>query len=413
MIARDKTRKRYKKNKETGLYEDKEEERWEAVDGDGGEDRQGEVLEEEEEEEFGDDAWGFQFKDVHTREPLVAWRGKVYACAWERVLGTDIHLARKEDGVHNTTPAMELKDWDILGCSGLRLVGREVEFEPKDDMAQLGDDYVSFEDELRHLMRKKGEVRLVDQMAEEENAEPRYALPFLKDRSDIRGPLRMEADGRKRGPLAKELVEMRRGMNKMRETGSVDGEDEDVQNEDMEELVDEEGQPIDIDADGLPVDDDDFLEDEDDDEMFDEDDDGLSSEPYSSDSFGANGDDVSSAEAAAEDEHEGEPVLLHHLQETDDDQHRHDEVERETEEDERAVADVRGRDRDPHGGGFDMNTRSGPQQIFESGGTQQTHERESSISAQNGESSLLMAVDAAMARRLNGSSHSPEQHDSQ
>lgn len=66
----------------------------------------------------------FQVLDLGTANPIVAYKGDFYSCAWHDVIGTEMFFALPHEEL-NHTPLKSSKEYQLLGTSRIKLVGRK------------------------------------------------------------------------------------------------------------------------------------------------------------------------------------------------------------------------------------------------------------------------------------------------
>ncbi|KAI4227880.1 MAG: hypothetical protein LQ349_006644 [Xanthoria aureola] len=83
-----------------------------------------------------------QILDLHTRNPLISYHDRIYACNWASTIGTDIFLASPEsllaasgDG-EKVTPIYNSSNVSIIGTSCINLTARPTTITPKNDAPQ-------------------------------------------------------------------------------------------------------------------------------------------------------------------------------------------------------------------------------------------------------------------------------------
>ncbi|KAL8645393.1 MAG: hypothetical protein Q9210_006724 [Variospora velana] len=77
-----------------------------------------------------------QILDLHTQNPLLSYRNRIYTCAWSSTLGTDIFLTRPSTSLPpSITPLLSLPNVSIIGTSCINLTARAATVVPKADKA--------------------------------------------------------------------------------------------------------------------------------------------------------------------------------------------------------------------------------------------------------------------------------------
>jgi TFIIIC subunit triple barrel domain len=73
------------------------------------------------------DDMDIQILDLHTQNPLISFRGKVYSCEWSTSLGTDMFFMKRPETAleEDYKPVYSLDKWDLLGLSATRLLATE------------------------------------------------------------------------------------------------------------------------------------------------------------------------------------------------------------------------------------------------------------------------------------------------
>jgi hypothetical protein len=81
-----------------------------------------------------------QILDLHTQNPIVAHRGAFYSCAWHDLLGTDMFFAPPHQPALEAThtPLRKTNNYNLLGTSRIRLVGRRAKVSTKRTAASIG-----------------------------------------------------------------------------------------------------------------------------------------------------------------------------------------------------------------------------------------------------------------------------------
>lgn len=115
------------------------------------------VLEEEEEEEeeqqevASTEMEDIQILELHSHNPIISYRGRVFEGQWAEVIGTEVVLANREEGNENPLPALRNLpgDVDLLGACCSRLLTTEKVLKPR----------VAEEDELSRI-RKEWNIKI-------------------------------------------------------------------------------------------------------------------------------------------------------------------------------------------------------------------------------------------------------------
>ena len=83
-----------------------------------------------------------QILDLHTKNPLISYHDRIYACNWASTIGTDIFLASPEsllgasgDG-EKVTPIYNSSNVSIIGTSCINLTARPTTITPRNDAPQ-------------------------------------------------------------------------------------------------------------------------------------------------------------------------------------------------------------------------------------------------------------------------------------
>lgn len=83
------------------------------------------------------DEKSLQILDLHTKKPLISYRGTIYQCQWGTTLGTDMFFKKSMQIDEESRQQREGK-WDLLGISGVRLVAREARITHRTQMEMEG-----------------------------------------------------------------------------------------------------------------------------------------------------------------------------------------------------------------------------------------------------------------------------------
>ena len=86
------------------------------------EDNELEMLDDKEETEK-----RFQILNLHTKNPLVSYRGGVFSCEWASSIGTEMFFVKRsasdDDPLYE--PLRSFNAWDLIGTSSARLLGSD------------------------------------------------------------------------------------------------------------------------------------------------------------------------------------------------------------------------------------------------------------------------------------------------
>ncbi|KAI0881747.1 uncharacterized protein GGS22DRAFT_55773 [Annulohypoxylon maeteangense] len=74
-----------------------------------------------------------QIMELHSQNPIISYKGRIYTGAWSANVGTELLLTRREDDA--PVPALRHLDHDVelLAASSARVTVREITLRPKDD----------------------------------------------------------------------------------------------------------------------------------------------------------------------------------------------------------------------------------------------------------------------------------------
>jgi hypothetical protein len=120
--------------------------------------------------EDGIDENSVQILDLHTKNPLIAYRGTIYSCKWATTMGTDMFFGKQKEEESGSPQALiNLKGWDLMGLSSARLLATEArlshrvaqEEKNKDELQQS-----SFLHKFLNIQLKKGEVATAESVAD-------------------------------------------------------------------------------------------------------------------------------------------------------------------------------------------------------------------------------------------------------
>ena len=72
----------------------------------------------------------YQLMNLHTKSPLLSYNGRIYRCNWATTLGTDMIFLKRgeeqaEDAEEHRKVLHAFNNWDLVACSGARLVASE------------------------------------------------------------------------------------------------------------------------------------------------------------------------------------------------------------------------------------------------------------------------------------------------
>ncbi|KAI1207212.1 uncharacterized protein F4807DRAFT_462941 [Annulohypoxylon truncatum] len=84
-------------------------------------------------EEFDDDDHQVQIMELHSQNPIISYKGRIYSGVWSANVGTEILLTRRDEDA--PVPALRHLDHDVelLAASSARVTVREVNLRPKDE----------------------------------------------------------------------------------------------------------------------------------------------------------------------------------------------------------------------------------------------------------------------------------------
>ncbi|KAK5946775.1 hypothetical protein PMZ80_000918 [Knufia obscura] len=72
---------------------------------------------------------GVQLLDLHTSNPIISHQGQVYSCTWTDMIGTTMFFSQPRD-TPLYDPEISTSDFDMIGMSRIKLVGREAKVTP-------------------------------------------------------------------------------------------------------------------------------------------------------------------------------------------------------------------------------------------------------------------------------------------
>jgi len=72
---------------------------------------------------------GIQVLDLHTSNPIVSHKGQVFSCTWTDMIGTTMFFSQPRD-TPLYDPEISTDDFDMVGMSRIKLVGREAKVTP-------------------------------------------------------------------------------------------------------------------------------------------------------------------------------------------------------------------------------------------------------------------------------------------
>lgn len=72
---------------------------------------------------------GVQVLDLHTRNPIISHKGQVFSCTWTDMIGTTMFFSQPRDTLLYD-PEISTNDFDMIGMSRIKLVGREAKVTP-------------------------------------------------------------------------------------------------------------------------------------------------------------------------------------------------------------------------------------------------------------------------------------------
>lgn len=115
----------------------------------------------------------FQILDLHTKNPLVSYRGGIFSCEWASSIGTEMFFVKRsasdDDPLYE--PMRSLNAWDLIGTSSARLLGSDATLVHR---AERAPQEVTFATESSQAMlpEKHFLKRLVDIQVEKKEIEP-------------------------------------------------------------------------------------------------------------------------------------------------------------------------------------------------------------------------------------------------
>ena len=72
-----------------------------------------------------------QILDLHTKNPIISYENRFYSCYWASTVGTDLFLTSTDDP-NPCAPLQSHPGFNILGTSGLKIIGQPVQVVPRD-----------------------------------------------------------------------------------------------------------------------------------------------------------------------------------------------------------------------------------------------------------------------------------------
>ncbi|KAL8727276.1 MAG: hypothetical protein Q9166_006157 [cf. Caloplaca sp. 2 TL-2023] len=80
-----------------------------------------------------------QVLDLHTKNPLISYNGKIYSCTWGSTIGTDVFLASSTSLANDNetiTPILSFPNVSIIGTSCINLMAKPTTITPRNDAPQ-------------------------------------------------------------------------------------------------------------------------------------------------------------------------------------------------------------------------------------------------------------------------------------
>ena len=65
-----------------------------------------------------------QILELHSHNPVISYENEVYSCSWSDMIGTNMFFSKHQDD-SNIAPLRSTEDYDLLGTSRIKLIGRK------------------------------------------------------------------------------------------------------------------------------------------------------------------------------------------------------------------------------------------------------------------------------------------------
>ena len=65
-----------------------------------------------------------QILELHSHNPVISYENEVYSCSWSDMIGTSMFFSKHQEEPH-TAPLRSTEDYDLLGTSRVKLIGRK------------------------------------------------------------------------------------------------------------------------------------------------------------------------------------------------------------------------------------------------------------------------------------------------